>query len=82
MEKTAREWLMELKPEHRYLAIENVLREDKEDGTDFINVKKNSLIDSVSESFVWCFSTQGFVFWYNIHSQLIKNTYYDEEAKS
>jgi hypothetical protein len=44
MEKTAIEWLMELKPEHRYLAIENVLREGKEDGTDFINIKYNSLI--------------------------------------
>jgi hypothetical protein len=82
MEKTAREWLMELKPEHRDLAIENVLREGKEDGTDFINIKYNSLIDSVSESFVWCFSTQGFDFWRKISDDLCLNTYYDEEAKS
>jgi len=79
MEKTAREWLMELKPEHRDLAIENAKKQDEK----FLDIRFKKTIEQVLIcSFTWNESKQGFKFWNNIHNQLITNTYYDEEAKS
>jgi hypothetical protein len=81
MEKTAREWLMELKPEHRDLAIENV-EKIKINSGGFLNHKRKSLKDALLSSFIWIHSIEGYEYWLEIYHKLESNTYYDEEAKS
>jgi hypothetical protein len=81
MEKTAREWLMELKPEHRDLAIKNV-NKLKTYPKIFLNNKYDSLHFTLIGAFAWINSKQGHEYWSEIYSQIFSNTYYDEEAKS
>lgn len=81
MEKTAREWLMELKPEHRDLAIENV-EKLKKDSEKFLNNKYDSLYFTLMGAFAWINSKQGHEYWSEIYHKIKSNTYYDEEAKS
>ena len=81
MEKTAREWLMELKPEHRDLAFENV-EKLKRNSEDFLNYNRKSLNDSLISAFYWRQTKEGHEFWHKIYNQIESNTYYDEEAKS
>jgi hypothetical protein len=81
MEKTAREWLMELKPEHRDLAISNA--EKWNVYPEFVfNHKCESLHRALIRSFSWEHCEKGFDFWEEIWNKLKSNTYYDEEAKS
>ena len=75
MEKTVREWLMELKPEHRDLAIKNM------DDKDLERVEKD-LSEALFNAFQWYKSNEGHNFWETIWYELRINTYYDEEAKS
>jgi hypothetical protein len=81
MEKTAREWLMELKPEHRDLAIDNVEKLNRAPES-FFSEKYKYLHTTLLGAFPWVESPQKGLFWSKIANQLIKNTYYDEEAKS
>ena len=78
MEKTAREWLMELKPEHRDLAIENVEKQNER----FLELKFTQLEKVLRITFNWSKTKEGIEFWRQISNDLHSNTYYDEEAKS
>jgi hypothetical protein len=78
MEKTAREWIMELNPEHRDLAIENVEKQNEK----FLELKFTQLEKVLRIGFNWSKTKEGFDFWRKISNDLCLNTYYDEEAKS
>jgi hypothetical protein len=80
MEKTAREWLMELKPEHRDLAIESVKAQYEKEN--YLNNNFKSIHESLIAVLYWNDTNEGFKFWNDIYNKLKSNTYYDEEAKS
>lgn len=72
---------MELKPEHRDLAIENVEKLNT-NPEDVFSDNYESLHTAIMCSFLFSETKEGFDFWRKISNDLLSNTYYDEEAKS
>jgi len=70
MKKTAKEWLMSLKDEHRDLALANMF--EREDDTIY-----HTLQDALYHQCKWDTSPQGEDFWGDIYDQLEAGTYFD-----
>ena len=70
MEKTAYQWLLSLKDEHRDLAICNLFDDCEEAITD-------SLEDAIYYYCKWKPSPQGEDFWCKIHQDIVDGTYFD-----
>jgi hypothetical protein len=78
MEKTRRELLMELKPEHAQLAIQNVLNEEDSEYLDSIGMTQDlrMLLNMV---FIWHETPEGHDFWKAIEDEIIEGTYHDTQ---
>jgi hypothetical protein len=73
MSKTTRQWLSQLKDEHRDLAIANA----DPAHIDNLPIEGGTLSAVLSFAFNWSDSPEGHSFWSNIHNKLLSDTYFD-----
>jgi hypothetical protein len=78
--KTRRELLMELKPEHAQLAIQNAMIQNEED-PDYLDDfgMTQDLRIQLCMAFTWDETPEGHYFWQAIEDKIIEGTYHDTQ---
>jgi hypothetical protein len=76
--KTIKEWLEELKPEHRELSIKNAV-ELSRSPTILLATHEESLSEAIAGAFAWNKTQQGHDYWEEIYFEILEGTYYDTQ---